>query len=279
MMGASVASPNEAGLYMRRTNRAHDSSDPRWALAPAVRNSLFAGKVGLWQPVRGYRVNIDSLLLAHFAAACRPKAQHLVDLGAGVGAVALAYAHLARARQCTLLEREPGLAVLAERNLREARLDGSALVVDLGEDLPAALRGVADIVVSNPPFFAGGTRAGPDGADGIRQRARSGPLEPFLRAAAAVMGRRAYAYFAYPASALPEIIGLGQGVGLVAKRLRLVHSFATTPARLVLLELRRAKPGGLVIEPSIVEWITRGTRSPDLAALVAGRLLRSPQRR
>ncbi|HEX7668925.1 MAG TPA: methyltransferase [Polyangiaceae bacterium] len=257
----------EAGLYMRRPKRAHDSSDaPRGSL-PAVRDALFGGKIVFWQPKEGYRVNVDSLLLARFAAVSRPNARHLVDLGAGAGAVTLAYAQWATFRTCTLVEQEPELGALAIRNLHEASLPGAALALDVTGELPSALRGVADVVVSNPPFFANGTR---DPDNGLRTRARSGPIEPFLRAAAAVMGRRAHAFFAYPAPALPEFVASAARAGLVPKRMRLVHAFATTPARLVLLELKRAKPGALVIEPAIVEWSSPGSRSPELAAIVAG---------
>jgi hypothetical protein len=39
-----------------------------------------------------------------------------------------------------------------------------------------------------------------------------------------------------------------------------------------LIELRNAKPGGLVVEPPVVEWAARGVRSPELDALVSGNL-------
>jgi tRNA1Val (adenine37-N6)-methyltransferase len=253
---------------MRRAHRAYDSSDAGRAAAPPVKNTLFSGEVPLWQPTGGYRVNVDSLLLAAFAAACRPRAQHVADLGAGVGAVTLAYAHLASVATCTLIERERALAVLAEQNLDLAPLKGRVIVLDLTTEVPAALRGVADVVLANPPFFPGCTPVPPSS---IRARARSGALEPFLRAAVTVMGRRAHAFFAYPAPALPEIFAAARAVALVPKRLRLVHAFATTPARLVLLELRRAKPGGLVVMPPVVEWAVRGKRSPELDALMKGR--------
>jgi len=251
---------------MRRASRAHDSSDPQGDAAPPVRDALFAGIVPLWQPARGYRVNVDSLLLADFAARSRPKARHLADLGSGVGAVTLAYAHLAELRACTLIEREPELAALARRNLDAGGIEGRIITADLSSPLPSTSKGIADVVVSNPPFFPTDGRVGRT----LRSRSRGGPLEPFLRAAEAIMGRRAYAFFAYPAPALPEILGAARDVGLVPKRLRLVHAFVTKPARLALVELRRAKPGGLVVEPPVVEWVARGTRSRELEALVGG---------
>src|ERR1041385_7667606 len=105
---------------MRRRATSYDSI-PREG-RDAVRDALFGGALAIWQPVSGYRVNVDTLLLARFAADCRPRARRLVDLGAGVGALALSYAFLARAARVALVEREPTLSDLVQRNLAEANV-------------------------------------------------------------------------------------------------------------------------------------------------------------
>jgi tRNA1Val (adenine37-N6)-methyltransferase len=214
-------------------------------------------------------VNVDTLLLAAFAACGRPRARCVVDLGAGVGALGLAYARLARAGHLELVERLPDLAELALRNLHDTGAPGTVHLGDLAErGLPDELKGRADVVLSNPPFF--------DERDGKRGRAdragtRRGKIEPFLRAASRALGRRATSFFVYPAPALPEFFGSARAADLVPKRLRLVHPFATSPARIALVELRRAKLGGLVVEPPLVEWAARGVRSDEVEALVSGK--------
>jgi tRNA1(Val) A37 N6-methylase TrmN6 len=219
---------------------------------------------------------VDTLLLADFAARFRPSAHRVVDLGAGVGALALAFTHLAKVGRCELVEREAELAALAKRNLAAAGVAGTVHVGDLaGDGLPGPLRASADVVLSNPPFFA---RSAAGRGDPARQSARAGPLEPFVRAAALAMGRRARSFFVYPASALPELLAAAQAVGLVPKRLRLVHAFSHSEARVALVDLRRAKPGGLVIDPPCVEWSAPRLRSPELEALVSGAPLRDPSR-
>ncbi|HEV8244825.1 MAG TPA: hypothetical protein VGP93_03620, partial [Polyangiaceae bacterium] len=60
-------------------------------------------------------------------------------------------------------------------------------------------------------------------------------------------------------------------VGLVPKRLRLVHPMLGSPARLALVELRQARPGGLVVEAPLLEWSAVGRHSIELTALMAGR--------
>jgi tRNA1Val (adenine37-N6)-methyltransferase len=271
MMGAARARAaterQRPDCTMRRPVEPQHSSAER--TPGTVENTLFGGRVRLLQPRVGYRVNVDTLLLAHFAAGARQSARMVVDLGSGVGALALAFAHLANVGRVALVERDATLTELAEKNLASARVTGAVHVADLEHGgLPRPLRGVADVVVSNPPFFAASATRPP--LDARRRAARTGPLGPFLEAAAAAMGRRAHAFFAYPAPALPELLAASQRAHLVAKRLRLVHAFASSPARLVLVELRQAKPGGLVVEPPLVEWAARGERAPEVAALLEG---------
>ena len=254
---------------MRRPGPAPDSSGSP-ALAVVARDALFSGQVTLFQPERGYRVTVDTLLLADFAANARPRTRTLVDLGAGAGALTLAIAHLAKVERCVLVEREPALAALSERNLAAARLPGSVHVADLAAGLPEELVGTATLVASNPPFFAPAGHSVSGRGDALRRRSRGGELAPFLTAAAAAMGRRAYAYFVYPAPALTELLVAARTEGLVPKRLQLVHAFARSPARVALVELRRAKPGGLVVEPPLVEWAAKGRRSPELERIVRG---------
>src|SRR5712671_6004864 len=138
---------------MRRHDRARYSMSGG-GLDEPVEDSLFSGGLVLLQPRRGYRVNIDTLLLAHFAAGRRSSARRVVDLGAGVGALALAYAYLGKAARLDLVESDRALAGLSLRNLERARAEGAAHVLDLSrEGLPKILRASADVVLSNPPFF------------------------------------------------------------------------------------------------------------------------------
>jgi len=232
-------------------------------------DSLYDGAVSLRQPARGYRVNVDSLLLAAFAAQ-GPHADLALDLGAGVGSVALGVHHLQAATRFALVEREAVLLALAEHNAREAKMSSQAWCHDLAQGLPDELKQTADLVVSNPPFFdPANTRQGPHAA---KTRARFGDLTPFLEAAAAaVSGTRTRVVFVYPARELTRFLSTAERVKLVPKRLRLVHADAESPARIALVELRRAKPGGLVILPPLWEWSAKGQRSQEIALILAGK--------
>jgi tRNA1Val (adenine37-N6)-methyltransferase len=240
-------------------------------------DTLFSGALRLLQPARGFRVTVDALLLAAFASSGRV-ARLALDLGAGTGAIALSLGHVGGARELALVEREPRLARLARDNLRIAGARGSVWESDLErQGLPHALVQRADLVVANPPFLD--ARATRPRQDDLSRRARSGALSPFTRAAArALAGPRGRACFVYPAPSLPEFLACAERDRLVPKRLRLVHARSNTPARLALIELRLAKPGGLVVEPPLVEWSAEGRRSAELARIVSGRFGPGAQR-
>ncbi|MFZ5894015.1 MAG: tRNA1(Val) (adenine(37)-N6)-methyltransferase [Myxococcota bacterium] len=239
------------------------------AVLPLSYDSLLGGRVRFRQPERGYRVNVDSLLLAHFACAGK-SARLAVDLGAGVGLVGLLLSHYGAARELVLVEREPALAELARGNLEQAGVRASVHELDVqDEELADKLDRRADLVVCNPPFYKEGEHRLPN--DESRERARVGELEPFLAATAKLLaGSKARAAFVYPARSLSEVFDAARRLQLVPKRLQMVHAFADRAARLALIELRRAKPGGLVIEPPIIEWLAPGVATPLLLELTEG---------
>lgn len=232
--------------------------------APEVtHDALFAGALSLRQPARGsgYRVNVDALLLAHFAA--HKRAKHAVDLGSGVGGVALSLLHLGAATRVTLVEIEPRLVRLAEENLRDNGWEARGAVV-LGNVADAPIP-QGELVVCNPPYVPPGRGQPP--SPKVRT-ARYGPLEIFVEAARRAAGRRARVCFVYPSAELTTLLALLRSRGLEAKRLRAVHGRATEPARVMLVEAVSGKPGGLVIEPPLVE-MSGAARSPELAALLS----------
>lgn len=230
-------------------------------------DSLFGGRVVLAQPKRGYRVNVDALLLAAFAAAPRRRAR-VLDLGAGVGAVGLALHEAGIVRELHAVECDPLLAALLRENLARSGAVHSVFERDLAASgLPRSLLQKVDLAVANPPFFEPGS--GRAQQHPRTARGRTGALAPFVEAAArALAGPSARAAFIYPAAGLPRLLSLAESAGLVAKRLRFVHAKHDAPARVALVELRRAKPGGLSVEPPLVEWITPGERSAEVAGLV-----------
>ena len=101
-----------------------------------------------------------------------------------------------------------------------------------------------------------------------RIASRRGELAPFVRAAATALGRRGRACFVYPAHALLELTTLARQTGLEPKRIRFVHGKAGRPARVALVELARAKAGGLVVVPPLFEVGQDGKPTEEIADLL-----------
>jgi len=247
----------------------------------ATEDALFDGNMVLFQPRRGdgYRTNVDALLLAGFAASSgalqpaaarpersvtRPCARVAFDLGCGVGAVGLALLRLDAAKRVVLVEIGEAAIALAKRNLEANRWDDRGEVAH-GDVLDVARRrqGEADLVVCNPPYVAPGRGR----VRSSEVQARTGQLGRFVAAARQAAGRRARVCFVYPAPELAALLAGLAAEGLYGKRARFVHATRDAPARIVLIEARAGRAGGLVVAPPLVER-DRGGYTPELQSFL-----------
>lgn len=119
--------------------------------------ALFGGRVSLRQPDKGFRVAIDSLLLA--AAANPPSDSQVLDLGCGVGAAGLCLLDRRPDLRLSGLEIQPDLVALAARNIADnARQLAFGVVCGDAAALPREIKDRDfDWVISNPPYFAQGS--------------------------------------------------------------------------------------------------------------------------
>jgi tRNA1(Val) A37 N6-methylase TrmN6 len=127
--------------------------------ADMTEDAVLGGRLVLRQPRKGHRVGHDAILLAA-ACSARP-GEHLIELGAGIGAAGLAVAGRVEGLALTLIEIDPALAELARENAERNALAARTRVVclDVAASPPAfTAAGItphaADHVLMNPPFNA-----------------------------------------------------------------------------------------------------------------------------
>ncbi len=236
-------------------------------MTETTRDLFFGGRMLIEQPKSrdSYRVNIDSLLLAGFAAAGK-HAQRAFDLGAGVGAVGLSLMQLNAASHITFIDVSQEATSLASRNAEHnGWADRSRVLTGDVQELALEHKGEADLIVTNPPFSQPRTSVIPR-SERLTQ-ARIGDLSAFLAAARQLGGKGSRSCYVYPAQYLSVLLGYAREQGLEPKRVRFVHSRAHTYARLALVECKAGKPGGLVVEPPLVEW-NGETRSEEVRLLI-----------
>lgn len=188
----------------------------------------------------------DSLLLSRFATLHRR--DKVLDLGCGVGVLAVLLADRAEGLRLDGIELNPVSAALARRNLRENGLSGEIVCGDLRESGWLS-EGHYDLIISNPPYF-------PAGSGQLAQRRNSAArseitctLADLCRAAGPRLKTGGRFALVCRVERLTDLMLALRENQLEPKRMRLAQYSLEKPPKLVLLEaIRQGKPG-LRVEP------------------------------
>ncbi len=223
-----------------------------------VTDVFLGGALTLRQPRKGHRAGTDAVLLA---AAAPPVAGLALDVGAGVGAAALAYAHRVPAATLGLVEVEPAIAALARDNLALNGMTarGTVFVADVLSPDARRAAGLsaaqAALVMSNPPFLdARHSRASPDA---LKRQAHvmpgDGPagLAAWVAAMLALLAPDGDFVLIHRADALAALLAAVEGK-LGALTLLPVHPMADKPATRLILRGRKGSRAPLTLAPPLI---------------------------
>ena len=234
---------------------------------------LLGGRLALEQPVGGHRAGTDAILLA--AAVPPDFAGLLADAGAGVGTAGLAAGLSRPGCELLLIEREADLAALASANLVRNGLKGQVVACDL---LEAKSRravgledGVADLVISNPPFLDPGE--GRPSPDVLRARAHvfdePDGIERWIRACVAIGAAQAEIILIHRADRLTELLealkGRTGGVSVIP-----VHPRVEEDASRVLIRAKKGSRAPMRLRPPLVLHEVDGRFTPQVEAIHRG---------
>jgi tRNA1Val (adenine37-N6)-methyltransferase len=221
------------------------------------------------QPREGYRLTMDSILLARFAAA--RSGDRVLDLGAGCGVVGLIIAAQANAGALTAVELQPELAQLIEKNATLNHLKNvQAVRADLREGkIPDLEPSSFDLVVANPPYRrARSGRASPTPARRLARMESATVLEDFVAVAARYAKNRGRIAFVFDAARSADLIAGFRACRLEPKRIRFVHPRAGAAASTVVLEARKGGGAGTTVEPPLFLYEATGVYSAEAAQLL-----------
>ena len=215
-------------------------------------DAVLGGRLQLLQPRRGHRVGHDAILLA--AATGVAGGEHVVELGAGIGAAGLAVALRVPDVTATLVEIEPELAALAAENARRNGLADRVRAVALDIGAPAGAFTAAGLgaasaarVLMNPPFNDARQNVSPDPQ---RRRAHAGslPLARWARVARRLLAPGGVLTLIWRADGLPEVLAaLGTAFG--ATTIVPVHPRPEAAAIRILVRAEAGSRAPLVILP------------------------------
>ncbi len=243
-------------------------------------DAWLGGRLTLVQPRRGHRAGTDAALLA---AAADFSEGRFVDIGAGVGAVALAILSRVPRVSADLVEIDADLAALAAENAERNRLAERARILQLDVCAARARReaGLADehaeAVVTNPPFFdSRAVRVSPEQA---RARAHvfagetgAAPLVAWIRACLAILEPGGRFVMIHRPEALAAILAAAEN-RLGALALLPVHPRAGASAHRLMASGVKGSKAPLRIAPGLVLHEADGRLTDEADAIHRGEAL------
>lgn len=229
--------------------------------------------VKVYQPRKGYRFSLDSLLLARFVET-GGKFGDVVELGSGCGVVSLCLGALGVSGSIRGLELQADMVRRARRSAEVNGLDGVVSFIE--GDLRAADdylgRTSCDCLVTNPPFRKRGTgRLSPRESDALSRHEIECSLKDVVRAAKLLLKNKGDFYCIYPVSRLEETISECADAGIGAAELVLVHPRLNEQAKLFLLHGKKDGNGELKVLPPLELHDAGGDYTAEAKRLIGSR--------
>jgi tRNA1(Val) A37 N6-methylase TrmN6 len=205
------------------------------AATEITEDAILGGRLRIRQPAHGYRVNVDTILLA--AAVEAPADARLMEAGCGVGAVLLAVAARSENTRLVGVERDRNIAAIARENVAINAMSERVEIVT-GDALERSAKlGVFDGVFVNPPYDEEGEGRPP--AD-VRRHAHvaSEPIDRWVAALADRLSGGAALTMIHRAGKLPELFAALEG-RLGGVEIMPIRPRADAPANRVVVRARK----------------------------------------
>jgi tRNA1(Val) A37 N6-methylase TrmN6 len=129
------------------------------ALSPDETLDAISGHFRIFQLKRGHRFSTDDVLTAWYGTSWCPSASTVLDLGSGIGSVAMIAAWRLPGARCVTVEAQGDSAALARKSARYNGLDSRVDIRHADFRDAGALKADErfDLVLGSPPYFPPGT--------------------------------------------------------------------------------------------------------------------------
>jgi tRNA1(Val) A37 N6-methylase TrmN6 len=233
-------------------------------------DALLGGRIRIRQPKRGYRVNVDTLLLAATLPRLASGAR-VVELGCGVGAGLVALASHHKDASFVGIERDPTYAALARENVELNGQTDRIAIVEADALDPSASLGVFDHVLFNPPYDADGEGRAPSEDKRAAYIADRG-IEDWIKLWSNRMGAGANMTLIHRAHNLGEILSALEG-RLGGPEIFPIRPSADAPASRIIVRAHKGSRAPLKLHAGLVLHPTDNTAdkyTPEAEAILRG---------
>lgn len=233
-------------------------------------DAILNGRVRVRQPARGYRVNVDTLLLA--AAVEAAPQMRLMEAGCGVAAALLAVAVRSENTKLVGVERDTNIASIARENVAMNAMSDRAEIVT-GDVLKKVTDvGVFDGVFCNPPFDADGEGHAPAPARHYAHVSEAS-VDAWIAALADRLTGGAALTLIHRATKLGEIVAALEG-RLGGAEVIPIRPRAGEPAKRVIVRARKGSRAPLRLYTGLDLHDASGAKyAPEIDAILKGEAL------
>ncbi len=230
--------------------------------------TFFNGRLHIHQHPTGYRYSTDALLLA---AHVFPGVGHtVVDLGSGCGVIALILAY--RFPHLTIhgVEIQKELADIAAQNVMANNMTEQIHILhqDMRTLTLSSFPDDIDIAVANPPFYEIKTgRMNPNRQRAIARHEICITLKDLIQTARRLLPRKGKFVIIYPAERITALLARMHAYAIEPKKLRMVHSNWTAPAKLAIATGIKGGRPGILVEPPLILYQHGGQYTEEVRRL------------
>lgn len=234
---------------------------------------IFKQNVPIIQSKEVFSFSLDAIILAYYTE-ISPRAKVVVDLGSGNGAVATFLLRKTKAKIIEI-ELQKQLVDMARRTrtLNHAQKQISILNIDLKDSLKYLAHDSVDVLCCNPPYFKllpNSTR-NPKATFAIARHEIKTNLTQVLQITKLLLKSGGRAFFIHRPERLTEILADFAQFDLGINRLKFIHSFQDSNAKMVFIEAIKGKSStGIKVEPPLYIYQKKGIYTTELNQIIYG---------
>jgi tRNA1Val (adenine37-N6)-methyltransferase len=182
------------------------------------------------------KVGTDGVLLGAWASVPGSEGR-VLDVGTGTGVIALMIAQRTKSAMVDALEIDPVSVRQAKENFRNSPWKERIQCIQSSfQDYCSHCRTRYDLIICNPPFFSGSSKA-PSREKNLARHDDSLSLEELFKGSVLLMNKPATISLVLPVQKLPQAMDLISGYRMHCSRITRVKPVEMKPAKRVLLEV------------------------------------------